>query len=206
MAQSRFTRRCFVQTGLCGLVVGAGATLPLFDLAREARAQVWVRPPGALAEPDFLAACIRCGLCVQACPFETLQLFELNGSADAGTPYFVARSVPCEMCTDIPCLQACPTGALSPALSDIREADMGVAVVSHPDLCNSMIGLAYCDSCFRACPLQGEAIHMAYGETGLGGMFTPVVDPDVCTGCGKCEHACVAQPDAAIRVVPSHAA
>ena len=33
-----------------------------------------LRPPGALAEKDFLAACYRCGLCVRACPYDTLKL------------------------------------------------------------------------------------------------------------------------------------
>ncbi|MGL5200696.1 MAG: ferredoxin-type protein NapG, partial [Aeromonas veronii] len=32
-------------------------------------------------------------------------------------------------------------------------------------------------------------------------MFLPTVHSDVCTGCGKCEHACVLE-EAAIKVVP----
>ena len=28
----------------------------------------------------------------------------------------------------------------------------------------------------------------------------PVVDPDVCVGCGACEHVCAARPEPAIRV------
>src|SRR5438445_10483227 len=28
----------------------------------------WLRPPGALAEPDFLSTCSRCGTCVAVCP------------------------------------------------------------------------------------------------------------------------------------------
>ena len=43
-----------------------------------------------------------------------------------GTPYFNARDVPCEMCDDIPCVKACPTGALDPALKDINKARMGL--------------------------------------------------------------------------------
>jgi ferredoxin len=27
-----------------------------------------LRPPGAIAEPDFLATCTRCGDCAKACP------------------------------------------------------------------------------------------------------------------------------------------
>ena len=38
------------------------------------RGAVPLRPPGALGEADFLAACTRCGQCVAACPFDTLTL------------------------------------------------------------------------------------------------------------------------------------
>ena len=56
--------------------------------------------------------------------------------APAGTPYFTPRSIPCEMCRDLPCVKACPTGALNPKLEDVRNAKMGVAVVD-PNACLS---------------------------------------------------------------------
>ena len=37
-----------------------------------------LRPPGALPEAEFLAACIRCGLCVRDCPYDTLSLATLG--------------------------------------------------------------------------------------------------------------------------------
>ena len=67
---------------------------------------VALRPPGALPENEFLAACTRCGQCVQACPYDMLHLASLIAPMEAGTPYFVARDKPCEMCTDIPCMNA----------------------------------------------------------------------------------------------------
>ena len=55
----------------------AGSLLGLY--AREARAlpAEALRPPGALPETEFLAACIRCGLCVRDCPYDTLSLADL---------------------------------------------------------------------------------------------------------------------------------
>ena len=53
-----------------------------------------LRPPGALAEGDFLATCLRCGLCVRGCPYATLKLAELGQPIATGTPYFDARSIP----------------------------------------------------------------------------------------------------------------
>ena len=72
-----------------------------------------LRPPGALPEANFLGACIRCGLCVRDCPYDTLKLAEPGSEVATGTPYFIARDVPCEMCEDIPCIKACPTNCLT---------------------------------------------------------------------------------------------
>lgn len=198
---TRRTRRHFIQTGLCGLVVGTGVGAALWRSPSSAWADTAIRPPGAI--DDFYAACVRCGLCVQACPYDTLKLADYDGTRNAGTPYFTARRVPCEMCSPIPCVEACPTGALRPSLVDITQATMGTATLSHPHFCNSYVGAAYCDSCYQACPLQDQAIYMQVGQTDMGGLFTPTVNPDVCTGCGKCEQACIAK-SAAIRVSPRH--
>ena len=56
-----------------------------------------IRPPGALREAEFLGACVRCGLCVQACPYDTLHLAELSPLLPTGTPYFTARDTPCHV-------------------------------------------------------------------------------------------------------------
>jgi len=182
---------------LLGSVLGlAGLSALVVQRTRAERGQGHderaLRPPGALAEPDFAAACVRCGLCVQACPFHTLRLSGAAGPFAAGTPWFRAREVPCEMCADVPCVPVCPTGALRPTLRRIDDARIGLAGLSKPEGCYSFIGAARCTSCARACPLGERAIVMKPGPTRLGGRFTPTVDPAVCTGCGKCEKACIA--------------
>jgi ferredoxin-type protein NapG len=112
----------------CGMgVIGLGLGL----LNRQARALPTgaIRPPGAGSETDFQSACIRCGLCVRDCPYDILQLATPAQQVATGTPFFVARSKPCEMCEDIPCVKACPTGALDHGLTDINQAKMGLAVL-----------------------------------------------------------------------------
>jgi ferredoxin len=114
------TARMACGVGLLGLGVGL--------YARHARAlpPAAIRPPGALPEADFSAACIRCGLCVRDCPFNILHLAKPEEPMSTGTPYFVARQLPCEMCEDIPCVKACPTGALDHSLKDINKSKDGL--------------------------------------------------------------------------------
>ena len=171
-----------------------------------------LRPPGALKEKDFLRACIKCGLCVEACPYDTLMLAAPGDNKPMGTPYFVPRDMPCYMCTDIPCVPVCPTGALDESsvskdgVLDINTADMGVAVIDD-NSCIAFWGIQ-CDACYRACPLLGEAIVIEYSKnerTGKHAFLKPVVVNDVCTGCGMCEKACVTEK-AAIFVLPRETA
>lgn len=162
-----------------------------------------LRPPGALTEQDFLGACIRCGLCVRDCPYDTLKLSGIGEAVALGTPYFEARNVPCEMCEDIPCVKACPTGALDHSLQKIDDARMGLAVIVDQEACIAFRGLR-CEVCFNICPVRGKAItlDMQHNErTGKHARFIPVVHSSDCTGCGKCERACILD-EAAIKVLP----
>lgn len=164
---------------------------------------VRLRPPGALAEEAFARACVRCGQCVQACPYDTLKLATLASGLAAGTPYFVARDIPCEMCEDVPCARACPSGALDRDIAAIDDARMGLAVLLDQENCLNFQGLR-CDVCYRDCPRLDEAITLEMDRnprTGKHARFLPTVHSSACTGCGKCEKVCVlAQP--AIRVLP----
>jgi ferredoxin-type protein NapG len=163
-----------------------------------------LRPPGALPESQFTGTCIRCGLCVRDCPYDTLKLARLGSPVRTGTPFFTARDIACEMCEDIPCVAACPTGALDPGLDDIDDARMGIAVLVDHENCLNLQGLR-CDICYRVCPLIDEAITLEAqrnSRTGGHAMFIPTVQGKVCTGCGKCEQACILE-QAAIKVLPS---
>ena len=185
--------------GLLGLGIGG------FSQRAGALPANALRPPGALPEEDFLGACTRCGLCVRDCPYDMLHLAKAGDDLPMGTPYFHAREAGCEMCEDIPCVPVCPTGALSHELTDINEARMGLAVVSDEESCIAFLGLR-CEVCFNICPIRGKAItleHRPNLRTGMHALFLPTVHSDACTGCGKCEEACILE-EAAIRVLPAH--
>jgi ferredoxin-type protein NapG len=180
-----------------------GAALLLWVKQSKALPATALRPPGALAEEMFLGACARCGLCVRDCPYDTLKLAEPGEGPSVGTPYFTARKIPCEMCSDIPCAAACPTGALDKGLKDISKSKMGVAVLVGQETCLNFLGLR-CDVCYRVCPLIDTAITLerSHNErTGKHTRFIPTVHSEACTGCGKCEKSCVLE-EAAIKVLP----
>lgn len=190
-------------------VAGSGGLLWGAVAATEARAVLALRPPGALPTPQFEKACIRCGQCVEACPYDTLHLAQFADDKLAGTPYFEPRHTPCYLCTDYPCTKACPSSALDvknlqkpTEAPNIRQARMGLAVI-HTESCIAYWGIR-CDACYRACPLLDEAIVLVYDKsevTGKHANFKPVVNGEYCTGCGLCEKVCVVEK-AAIKVLP----
>lgn len=185
-----------------GVAAGGVALVALVEQSKSLPANA-LRPPGALAEGAFQAACVRCGLCVRACPYDTLKLAEIGTGAAAGTPYFIARKIPCEMCEDIPCVKACPTGALEKSLTDIDKSKMGIAVLVSHETCLNFLGLR-CDVCYRDCPLLDKAITLEERHnkrTGRHAIMEPTVHAEYCTGCGKCEKSCVLE-EAAIKVLP----
>jgi len=188
---------------LAGAAAVSGLGLAGYAIQSRALPAQALRPPGALAEDKFLAACVRCGLCVRDCPYDTLHLAGFGDGPAFGTPYFVARNVPCEMCETIPCIKACPTGALDHALIDIGKARMGVAAITSRDTCLNLQGLR-CDVCYRVCPAIDKAITLEISHnarTAKHAVFEPVIHPEFCTGCGKCEKSCVLD-EAAIKVLP----
>ncbi len=203
----RSSRRRFLvdSARAAGGVALAGLGLGMYARQAVSLPAQAIRPPGALPEEEFLGACIRCGLCVRDCPYDTLKLSQLGDPLATGTPYFVARDVPCEMCDDIPCVKACPTGALNHTLTDIDNARMGLAVLADQESCIAFQGLR-CEVCFNVCPVQGKAItlEMRHNDrSGKHAIFIPEVHSTDCTGCGKCEEACILER-AAIKVLPHH--
>ncbi|MEE8535195.1 MAG: 4Fe-4S dicluster domain-containing protein [Kiloniellales bacterium] len=157
-----------------------------------------LRPPGALPERDFLAACIRCFQCGSVCPNQCIQFRGLSdGPAQAYTPYIAPRAQACILC--MKCTQACPTDALTPISNDLEsiatQVRMGTAHVNE-DLCYSYND-RICGVCYYACPFPDTALRLKTGAR-------PVVDETACVGCGNCERACIHLPQA-IRVTARQA-
>ncbi len=160
-----------------------------------------IRPPGAVAEDDFIARCIRCGQCMRVCPNNALHptLME-SGIEGVWTPILIPKIGYCEPSCTL-CGQVCPTGA-------ILELSMAEKVgdKDHPP---NRIGTAFfdygrclpwamatrCIVCEEWCPTSPKAIYLKEETiTDRQGrevtVQRPYIDPNICTGCGACEFAC----------------
>jgi ferredoxin-type protein NapG len=154
-----------------------------------------VRPPGALPEPAFIAACTRCGACGEACPVHAIITLPSSAGLAAGTPTLNLDSKACIMCETMPCATACPTPALEVPSWGWRDVKMAeVRIETHT--CITWRDVE-CGICVRVCPVGEDALKL--DERGH-----PVIRA-ACTGCGQCIAACVTTPSS-ISAIPRESA
>jgi len=197
------------------LSAGAGGVggLVMFRLSPQAQGISYnpelIRPPGARNERAFLQRCLKCGLCMKACPTNGLHPTGLEAGLEGiWTPMMVPRAGYCEYNCNL-CGQVCPTGAIQElALEEKKKVRMGLAVFDTTR-CLPYAFNRECLVCEEHCPLPKKAIYFLPAEVRQrdGSIITlkqPHVDPDLCTGCCICEHVCVFKDRAAIRVTSAN--
>jgi ferredoxin-type protein NapG len=192
------TRRAFLKnTGMLGVAI----SLPVSSSVAV------LRPPGA--GPDFLSKCIRCGKCLEACPYDSIRLLGIAAGTQIYTPYIDSLKTPCYMCREmgsdgdsrpvskfLRCGEACPTGALRPipnnleALSRLpKKTKTGVAELNRR-LC-IVWRFGFCGECYFSCPLKDKALlPRPPAENVAGGGILPYVNQEACIGCGRCVYVC----------------
>ena len=165
-----------------------------------------LRPPGVNNNEEFLSKCIRCGICMQVCPTNALQAdVDFSDIESVSTPILVPRIGYCDYSCNA-CGQHCPVQAIPPLdLAVKRNQKIGKAYIDHT-LCLAWSEQTNCIVCEEMCPLPNKAIHLEskiiQNENGSEyELLLPVVDHDVCIGCGICENKCPLDGEAAIRVV-----
>jgi len=138
---------------------------------RRDKTEARVRPPQAIAEDAFLALCVDCTACAEACPEGIIQ------PDDEGRPILDFKNDGCTFCEA--CTEACPTGALDAAAARpwAWRADVGADCLSY----NGITCRACSDSC------EAGAIRF---RLMTGGRDVPLLDPSDCTGCGTCLSVC----------------
>ena len=130
-------KRVFIKystLGILGVVLGGGIVFSPYALRAENR----LRPPGAVDEKKFLALCIKCGQCLQVCPYHSIKLADFFKGHCLGTPYIDADERGCYACSAVPCVLACPSGALDHHCEKPQDIKMGIAVLKFPNSCLAM--------------------------------------------------------------------
>lgn len=152
-----------------------------------------MRPPWSLDERDFAAACTGCGDCLTACP-ESILILDANQVVAVD---FTQGQNACTFCGA--CAEICTAPAfLAPEQRGMTASWTWRARVT--DNCLTHEGVM-CQSCKDAC--GDRAISFAYG---VGRVAQPVIDLDLCTGCGACQAPCPAAAIAFVMMEPVHAA
>jgi polyferredoxin len=174
-----------------------------------------IRPPGSVAEEEFLERCIKCDQCINVCPTNVLQPATLSeGGLEAlWTPVMDFRTGFCQLnCTS--CSEVCPTGAIQKislaqklGLAEHKDTGpirLGTAFI-NPGRCLPWAMQTPCVVCEEVCPTSPKAIG-AYEETITRWDGTkvvlkkPYIRPELCIGCGICERECPVVDDPAVYV------
>lgn len=137
---SRFSRRDFgraaIFAGVLSVILGAAKFVSPYIIPSKKI----LRPPGAENEKKFLNACIKCGQCVQVCPYHSVVLQDINRGIEVGSPAIIPEDRGCYLCDLLPCVLSCPSGALDHSISDPKDVNMGKALVKSASLCFGLTG------------------------------------------------------------------
>jgi polyferredoxin len=205
-------RRELVLSGLFGLLF-----FPMARLSGGVRKNFnrgVIRPPGSVAEDEFLRRCIKCDQCIRVCPTNVLQpaLFEA-GLEGLWTPIMISKMGWCELNCTL-CSQVCPTGAIR-EISIVEKLGIGPFESKGPiktgtafynrGRCLPWAMDTSCVVCEEVCPVSPKAIFTRNVEaTNRWGdtieLKQPYIDPVKCIGCGICEHECPVKDDPAVYV------
>ena len=181
-----------------GLLVGLplGALTRAFALGKGRHERPPVLPPGATGIEAFSAACTRCYACVDACPYGLIRVrFDTDRAAwqlfEPEVHYLDSELAPdCGYCPEWcnACSQVCPAGAITPlSLADKQCRQIGVAKVIR-EACLAWEDGEDCSVCQEVCPYQAITLKIE-----PDGRALPIVDEDICRGCGACFSNCPAQ-------------
>ena len=161
------SRRQFLVSAVSG-----AAVIPVVRLSGNLAAN-WnpalVRPPGALAEKEFLSRCIKCGQCMRICPTNVIHPAGLEGGLEGlWTPVLNFR-IGTSGCQHncIACGHLCPTAAIRPISLDERQgkgefADRGPITIGTAFIdrgrCLPWAMDRPCIVCQENCPVSPKAI------------------------------------------------
>ena len=208
------SRRQVVFAGVLGLVA-APALRNNGLVTDENFSAKMIRPPGSVAEAEFLERCIKCDQCINACPTNVLQPATLKegGIEAVWTPVMNFHIAHCQLKCNL-CSEVCPTGAIrrisvAEKLGEGPYAQQGPVRLGTAFIdttrCLPWANQVPCVVCEEVCPVAPKAIQTHDEETKdvFGQMVVlnkPFIVPDLCIGCGICEAECPVQDQPAVYV------
>ena len=188
------TRRRLLGAGFTGLLAIGFSGI---GFIRSSDRDKIIRPPGALAENQFLDRCIRCGACIRICSTSGRGLHFTgleSGTGGLATPRLMTPEGYCRHNCHL-CGQVCPTGAI-PALQLTKKqaTKMGTAHFDKTRCIPWYYGEP-CRICETFCPVSGKAIKLVESDmTTIDGrecrVPLPYVEESRCVGCGLCTVVC----------------
>ena len=153
-------------------------------------------PAGSLSLKNFTDHCTACQLCVSVCPNQVLRpSTSLMNLMQPEMSYERGYCRPeCTKCSDV-----CPAGAIRPITVEEKSSiQIGHAVVCL-DNCVVNTDEVSCGNCARHCP-AGAISMVRKNPDDPKSLRIPVVNEEMCIGCGACENLCPARPFTAIHV------
>ncbi len=153
-------------------------------------------PPGALGIAHMKQHCTACQLCISACPNNILL-----PSSKISTLMQPEMSYERGYCRPecVECSHVCPTDAIKAiSVADKSAISIGSAVWIK-DNCVVNRDDVQCSLCERHCP-TGAITLVSRDPGNSDSLKIPVVDKELCIGCGACENLCPARPFSAIYV------
>lgn len=155
-----------------------------------------VVPPGAEGLWHMNLHCTACQLCVSACPNHVLRPSEkLSTLMQPEMTYEKGYCRP--ECTE--CSQVCPAGAIH-KITTAKKSSIAIGqAVWIKENCIVNTDEVQCTSCQQHCP-TGAILLVDRDPGNDKSLKIPVVDKEICIGCGACEHLCPARPFSAIYV------
>lgn len=171
-----------------------------------------MRPPGARGEKDFLEKCIKCYLCVEACPLQAIKIAGREKGKAADTPFIIPEVTGCDLCLtkdNMRCNHICPTDALEKIKNDDVKVvhdkmkmgqglNMGIAVLDKK-ICYAWTGVSACWACYEICPYKDKAVIVG-DKRAAHATNAPTFHAADCVGCGLCVEVCPV-PQKAVRMV-----